>query len=158
MVHSRSLQATRDAAGCPIVADCNERAVRKVLDLLNSLPRAPHLLNTGVPMRPRLLGLICSIPLLATLMGSGEALAAEPRNPFEAAPAVSPTSQALPDPFASTNTPTGEPSSRLKDPFAVHAPDCPKRTTDEGVVIQRPSRANCKREPTASRIHDPWPR
>ena len=106
--------------------------------------------------------LMRSTPLIVGLMAllcGATANAADPRDPFgQSATAPTPTSMEdeRPDPFGPARQPIDHEPLGLKDPFTVRAPSCPLRTTDDGVVIQRPTSAVCQLTPQASPLQNPW--
>ncbi len=106
-------------------------------------------------MRPtRLLALVC---FLGTALAGISAQAAPPVDPFAPArPALGDTRAPLPDPFEDSRTPSGSRTPALKDPFARTAPVCPVRTTDNGIVIQRPANVACDSLPRTHALADPF--
>jgi hypothetical protein len=115
-------------------------------------------------MRP--LDLLVASTCLACALLSPAVHAADPSgpsDPFAAAPATSADYTAplpLVDPFAVTpaSEPAAEPvEAALADPFAAApAPACPVRTTESGLVIQRPSAAACPPEVEEVGLRDPF--
>jgi hypothetical protein len=116
-------------------------------------------------MRPRRLlpslGLCLALLAPATTLASPASPDADPvpPDPFRLEDrSIQGDPAGLPDPF-SRRPAAGEPASRLKNPFVARAPRCPVRTTDGGVVIQRPSSVVCEPGPDADpRLPDPFVR
>jgi hypothetical protein len=106
--------------------------------------------------------LMRSTPLILGLVGclwGASAQAADPRDPFATRGATQQAApEPRPDPFAapSSGAPVTEAKVGLKDPFSIRAPECPVRTTDQGVVIQRPTNTDCRPAPNTSSLRDPW--